>query len=227
MFPQKGFWKIVIVTVAVFLLIAVFNLPERYYIIYDGAVDYETGVICLSGESNGISIVYMYSAEGDVIGKFAFPDKGTRSQFNRVYSDNGSFKFFYQHQKKLYTVDTDGNIIAEEQLQSNDFWKSKEPWENWSKDGNTYFYECNGVRYEYDNSNYFELKFTSKNREFRIILPDGKVKLLWDSSLRDEEFTPITDVLNDSKHQSTGIEAIEKEAPTETTEAPKPKRVLK
>ena len=42
--PQKGFWKIAIVTVAVVLLIAVFNVPERYYIIYDGAVDNETGV---------------------------------------------------------------------------------------------------------------------------------------------------------------------------------------
>lgn len=185
--PGKDFYKLIIAAVIIGALMVIFNLPESDYVIYDGAVDEKTGVVGLSGEYNGMSVLYMYTQDGEVIGEFSLHEKGTRAQFNRIYSEDGSFKFYYHHQRKLYTIDVEGRIIDEETLSSNDYWERISAWSGWKSSDGKMVYSCNKTKYIYDDSNYFSLKFGKGDRNFSIEGPDDEIKKLWTSDMRDAD----------------------------------------
>lgn len=68
-FPKKFPYQVIIAVAVFALLMAVFNLPEKNYRIYDGAVSEETGTVFLSAQYGGKSVLYIYSAEGECIGE--------------------------------------------------------------------------------------------------------------------------------------------------------------
>ena len=203
--PDKSIFILIAIACLVCILMITFDLPEDEYMIYDGSVDDNTGIIMLSGEHCGLSVIYMYTPDGDKIGEFSMGEKGTRPQFNRVYTEDGNFKFFYHHSQKLYTINTSGKIIDEETLSSNKYWNQKNTWFGWETSDQGLVYSHNGVSYIYNNSSYFKLKFNIENRTFSITDSNGKRTELWTSEMRDTDkyFESLTKTLDNSVSSDT------------------------
>ena len=188
-FPQKFPYQVIIAVAVFALLMAIFNLPEKNYRIYDGAISEETGTVFLSAQYGGKSVLYIYSAEGECIGEYCFVEKLARSQFNRVFRKDGYFWLYSQDQGVLYRLDDAGKVQETEKLNSDscDYYESIDTWIGWEKNKNIYSIEMNGILYEYNDSDYFSLKFGKSDRNFSITKANGKTCRLWDSSIRDTE----------------------------------------
>ena len=195
-FPKKFPYQVIIAVAVFALLMAVFNLPEKNYRIYDGAVSEETGTVFLSAQYGGKSVLYIYSAEGECIGEYCFVEKLARSQFNRVFRKDGFFWLYSQDQGVLYKLDDAGKVQEAEKLNSEtcDYYESLDTWVGWEKNKNKYSVEINGILYEYNDSDYFSLKFKGDDRTFTVTDSDKSLRLVWDSSVRDNdrEFETLT-----------------------------------
>ena len=60
-FPKKFPYQVIIAVAGFALLMAVFNLPEKNYRIYDGAVSEETGTVFLSAHAQAILTIDLLS----------------------------------------------------------------------------------------------------------------------------------------------------------------------
>lgn len=180
--------KLICILAIFLLLTAMLELPEKRYILQDGAINEETGSLCVMGRSGSESVLYVFSSNGELLFKYSFFVKTGREQFNRVWSENGLFYLYSYKNETIYSINELGEVKESQKLSANDYWKERDAWQNWTKKGNVYSYENNGIVYKYDNSNYFALKFTKKNRELILTSSDGEKKELWNSSLRNEEF---------------------------------------
>jgi len=160
--------------VLIFIIVFINGYDSSNYI-YSAAVNENDGGFSFVLKTSQLE-VHMCDKSGTEFKTLCFDDEITEGGTAVIWFDGCNYKVYFYRPHLCLTINNEGEIISEQEMDQNDV---PECWEGWEKGQNSYTYEFESIIYCYNEESYFAKRFGGKERTFEITDSDGYLKIIW------------------------------------------------
>lgn len=137
------------------------------------AVDPDSGTFAYTYEDGDAHVIECYNKNG--VSLFDRRINNPSGGMIDLFYEDGNLNVFLRRENKVWTYNSAGEKISTRQLDES---LDIDVWSEWEQDGNTYMYECCGVKYVYAQSMLIQNVIQNKC-SLTVSDESGKTTVVW------------------------------------------------